>query len=521
MRPLVLALVLCGLATPLARAEAPAHAPAVRVEGTHLVDAHGREVVLRGVNAGSKDPARRYQSHHTAEDYQALADWGLNCVRLLIFWDGVEPAPGDYDQDYLDLVAERIAWAHAAGLHVILDMHQDLYSGAIPGGNGAPAWAALTDDQPHVFDGGPWSTAYYTSPMVHAAFDNFWGNAPGPDGVGIQERFARAWAEVARRFKDTPGVIGYDLLNEPFMGSGVQQALQQILLGVPGLLENIPPEAMAGGMGEMLAAVLAATDDPERFPLLLAAIEGVHGPFEAGPLGDMHRRVAAAIREHDPHRIIFVQPGYMANSGAPSHVPAIVYDDGTREPQQAYAPHTYDLVVDTANAAAPSVFRLDTIFDNTAAHGAALGMPVVSGEWGAFYSCTECEEAARLVAERFDRHGMGDLYWDYHRGLEELPHFASIRRPYPVAVAGTITDRQFDAVAGTLAVAWEEDPAITAPTRVYIGGPWLAEGYTVTLTPEGAGYTHELAADGGPGHLVIPPTGTATARTLVVAPGAR
>jgi len=516
MRTACIALLLFGLCVPHARGETPADAPALAVDGSRFVDGDGREVVLRGFNAGSKDPRRRYEPHQSPEDFENAARWGLNCIRLLIFWDGVEPEPGEYDEAYLDMVAERVAWAHEAGLFVILDMHQDLYSHAIPGGNGAPAWATLTGDAEHVRDGGAWSTAYYTSPMLHAAFDNFWANAPGPDGVGIQDRFARAWGEVARRFADTPGVIGYDLLNEPFLGGAITGVIQAVMSEVPGILDAVPPDVLtSGGFGEVLSAVLAATDDAERYPLLIQAVERLHAPFEAGPLADMHRRAAEEIRKHDPARIIFIQPGFMSNSGAVSHVPPIVYDDGTRDPQQAYAPHTYDLVVDTDRAHDPSPFRLETIFANIAAHTEGLAMPVLSGEWGAFYGNDRCRDAARMMVAHFEAHAMGDLYWDFHEGVEDTAYFEMIRRPYPVAVAGALAGWRLDPETGVFECSWREDPAVGAPTRIYVCDQWFGEGHEVTLEPEGAGYQHvRFVPDSVAGHLVIEPTGEAVTRTL-------
>ena len=34
----------------------------------------------------------------------------------------------------------------------------------------------------------------------------------------IQDHFAQFWAQVAQRFKDSPYVLGYELLNEPWAG---------------------------------------------------------------------------------------------------------------------------------------------------------------------------------------------------------------------------------------------------------------------------------------------------------------
>jgi len=84
--------------------------------------------------------------------------------------------------------------------------------------DGAPEWATLTDGKPHIAEGAVWSDAYFTSQAVHAAFDNFYANKPGPGGVGLQDRYAQAWRFLAEHYANNATVIGYDLMNEPFAG---------------------------------------------------------------------------------------------------------------------------------------------------------------------------------------------------------------------------------------------------------------------------------------------------------------
>ena len=129
-----------------------------------------------------------------------LRDWGMNVIRLGIIWDGLEPEPGVYDDAYLAAMDQRVAWAANHGLYVFLDMHQDLYS--VLYSDGAPEWATLTDDQPHIDRGDVWSDAYLTSPAIQRAFENFWANAPASDGLGIQDHYAAAWRHVAERYAD-------------------------------------------------------------------------------------------------------------------------------------------------------------------------------------------------------------------------------------------------------------------------------------------------------------------------------
>ena len=230
-------LLLCSLSQ-ATRVASPETSPLTVRDGA-IRDASGRQVFLWGINLGEKSSAAGHRSWHRPEDFANLRRWGMNAVRLLIFWSAVEPEPGRYDEAYLQSVDERIGWARDAGLYVILDMHQDLYSEAVPGGNGAPAWATLDGGLPHFTVGNIWSTAYYVSPKVHRVFDNFWNNASGPDGMGIQEHFACAWRHVAARYADNPTVAGFDLMNEPFPGSLIDEAPNGLLVALPEILEGV------------------------------------------------------------------------------------------------------------------------------------------------------------------------------------------------------------------------------------------------------------------------------------------
>ena len=63
------------------------------------------------------------------------------------------------------------------------------------GWDGAPGWATLDEGEPRCFTG-----AREVNPAVSAAWANFFADAPGPGGVGIQTRYARMLAHVAERF---------------------------------------------------------------------------------------------------------------------------------------------------------------------------------------------------------------------------------------------------------------------------------------------------------------------------------
>lgn len=187
------------LLTAVLAISAQAESPFLAVHGERFVDVQGRQVVLHGMNVISKSKEENYLSWHDSDDFSAMRDWGMNCIRLGIIWDGVEPEPGRFADRYLDGVAERARWASQAGLYVILDMHQDLFS--VLYSDGAPEWATIHEGKPHE-TGAVWSDSYMISPAVQTAFDNFWANSPASDGIGIQDHYAAAWQHVAERFAD-------------------------------------------------------------------------------------------------------------------------------------------------------------------------------------------------------------------------------------------------------------------------------------------------------------------------------
>ncbi len=133
----------------------------------------------------------------------------------------MEPQPSVYDDKYLEGIDQRIAWAKQNGMYVILNKHQNLFS--VKFSDGAPEWATLTDSKEHIHNSPVWSDAYNTSSAVQTAFDNFWNNTPESDGTGIQDHYAKAWQYVAKRYANETSVVGYDIMNEPFIGSKINE----------------------------------------------------------------------------------------------------------------------------------------------------------------------------------------------------------------------------------------------------------------------------------------------------------
>lgn len=166
----------------------------IRVRGQRFIDSQQRTVIWNGLNLVEKNPEVGYLNPQDETLFRQFRMWGVNCVRYGIHWDGLEPEPGEINEEYLKEIDKRVYWARINGISLILDMHQDLYSRKF--GNGAAAWATLDEGFPHI-TGEVWSDAYLMSPAVHKSFDNFWANAPASDGVGVQDHYIEVWKKVA------------------------------------------------------------------------------------------------------------------------------------------------------------------------------------------------------------------------------------------------------------------------------------------------------------------------------------
>ena len=119
----------------------------IHAEGMRFYAEDGREVLFNGTNVVCKKKELGYTWPDLEPVFRRFKEQGFNLLRYGIFWDGVEPEPGVYDDEYLGRVKENIRLAEKYGLYVFLDMHQDLFS--VKWIDGAPLWATLDDGLPH------------------------------------------------------------------------------------------------------------------------------------------------------------------------------------------------------------------------------------------------------------------------------------------------------------------------------------------------------------------------------------
>ena len=249
-------------------------APRVGHAGRWITDGAGRVAIVHGFSMVYKvPPYYPAAAGFGADDAAFLERLGFNVVRVGVIWKAVEPRPGVYDDAYLRHIADTVQILARDGIFSLLDFHQDMYNELFQG-EGAPTWAVEDDGLPNPKNGFPGN--YLTNPALRRAEDHFWANSPGPGGVGLQDRYAAAWRHVARMFRSVPGVLGYELLNEPSAGT-------------------------------QFATCLGASGCP-AFDAQLTAFD---------------RLVATAIRTVDRHTLIFYEPDVGFDFGVATHVGAL------------------------------------------------------------------------------------------------------------------------------------------------------------------------------------------------------
>ena len=120
----------------------------LRPEGFYVDGAYFYPV---GVNYMPRDTAvyiwKEFDPEAVREEFRALAGLGLNTVRTFVFWDDLNPAPGEVSAENLDQIARLMDVAQEEGIMVILT----LYTGHMSGVNWFPPWMKPAAGQAGVY----------------------------------------------------------------------------------------------------------------------------------------------------------------------------------------------------------------------------------------------------------------------------------------------------------------------------------------------------------------------------------
>ena len=394
--------------------------------GRWLLDEQGRKVLLRGVNAGGRAKMEPFVpfdfaagSFEVAADsyFERIAALGANAVRLTLSWEGLEPVEGRRDPTYWQRYRAMVDAAHAHGVGVIVEFHQDAYASPFCG-DGFPLWTlgALAHGPPH-YDCSylNWSLPYFDpGSTVNQAFARLWSNADG-----LRSKFASMWQFVATELGRHPGVLGFEIINEPGVGTGDPSVFQQSVL--PAFYSEI-------------GAVIEAAAGPSV----------IFGGTNAGDSSTSHALVLPKLKSF------------------------------------AFAPHYYDalafLNIDLVDPA-----RLRSALLKTITLPNDPQIPIVVGEYGMPNANPAKEGYLDAMLGLFDEYRLHAIHWDAHQSAQLWNHedFSVFRpdgsqqewaraldRPFPRAVAGGDVTFSYDLTSSVFELV--VTAATSGVTEIYI-----------------------------------------------------
>jgi endoglycosylceramidase len=311
-------------------------------------------------------------------------------------------------------------------------------------------------------DGAPdWASAPLTEPFVPKSpwFANY-GQPVVAKAFGdlwrdhdLQSHLALGIRRLATATRQIPGVVGFEPLNEPWPG-------------------DIEPQA-----------------------------------FEEKYLAPFYRTVLAAVREDGDARLFFLEPSLMRSLGTafPSRLPAMGEN-------VVYAPHFYNLGMDTGGAYAGTLGPVGESIDLAVVEARRVGGPLVVGEMGVQADRVGAADYLRDLGDKLDSVRAGMFLWSWDgggapggpvstfdwldaAGEVQLP-FRAFLRPYPAAVAGQLVSYAFDPDARRLEVRFDEGGASGETEIAFPRLVWPSAALTVTSSdPAGRwSYTVDSAA---------------------------
>lgn len=445
----------------------------IRVDGMRLVDEYGRERIFSGMNVVDK---RNYDPENPSYNFTAdkfpfeeFRARGYDIIRLGFTWSAIEPTPSHYNEKLISDLCDFLDKCEEYGIYAYLDCHQDVYSSYCYG-DGAPRWATITDNFTPRKQLAVWAEPYFYGRACHRAFDNFWANV-NYNRKGLQDYFADMWKHLANAVKDKPALFGFDFFNEPFPGADGGKIFRKLIKGVvktsltdkrvdlielakQGLFSDEKPKALDQFSGDVFRKISSECDDLVK-------------EFDSKRYSPFVSKMATAVREITDRGIMFTENNYYSNLGIPCcNTPVKV--NGKREPNQLFAPHAYDLMVDTPAYKYASDSRLDMIFNQHRMTQVRMGVPCLVGEWGASAEGDGWYPHIRFLQNKFDSFKWSNTYWCYFNDIFEQDFIKVLTRPRPKAVNGEIISYKYDHDGNKFELKYNQDKKSKVPTVVYV-----------------------------------------------------
>eukprot|EP00759_Apiculatamorpha_spiralis_P009751 PhF_6_TR16941/c0_g1_i1/m.25518/K05991/E3.2.1.123; endoglycosylceramidase len=431
-----------------------------------------------------------------------MKHYGFNAARLGLLWYDIEIAPGIYNDTYLAAVKADVDMLWSRGIRAFLDLHQDCFS---------TYFCTNQDGVPDYIGHPPNSTEYYVNgslafpkPIAEPKYSTPitglpWGRisncgdvAAGPFGWascyttyaasatvqtlydndnGALDRMAAMWKYVASKFKGHPGVLGYELMNEPWLGA------------VPLTIEQFFP--------------------PYKYWDLW--YPGVGDKVNLAPF---YNTLHDAIRSVDNETIIFFEPGTGGNIlgsfnvGFTSGPGGVNYD---KAGLNVLSYHIYCPFIESDMPAYNSsnavwqylIEQLELVgcdllngfqFDRKKEDVTRLGVGGFMSEFGAIPDDLDGQRILDFALTRMDQNLHSWTYWYIDAdNSSSLYQRNPISRPFPHVTWGIPTTLQFDNTTKTFEF-WYKTPTTAATdntTKVYLSPVQYPNGALFWVAPAG------------------------------------
>jgi endoglycosylceramidase len=426
-------------------------------DGTQLRDALGRAVLLRGVDAGGRSKFAPYVPFDfAASDFSTALNayldraqsWGVNVFRLPFTWAAVEPTQGMDDAQFLQRYDALVDGAWTRGIRVVIDFHQDIYAENFCG-DGFPAWT-IPDPKPAPHHDCPnWGSFYTSDANVVAAFDRFWAA-----GSTVRSAYNALWSRLSARYADKPGVIGFEVFNEPNNGS-------------------------------------ASLHD-----------------WEASTLTPFYSSMAAQLNASAPKTLLFFDaPG----------VEAALQSTNIQKPtgvNWVFAPHYYQAIAVIQSGDGDPDQVLGGI-QNWLQYATQWNLPLFVGEFGSSHDSANAADFLTAHWNAFDQLSVSGTEWEYsvaaedwnaeHFGMAQpdgtpYPVASAIARPFARALSGSGAQASWDAKSKTWTLTFTGDGNVSEVSLPAAGFPKGAD----------IGLTSGCVDDSHAGALLVRATGAAT-----------
>ncbi len=173
----------------------------------------------------------------TQADIADMRAEGFNTIRFSFNYRLVSPeaTPGQYSAEGFAFMDKVVQWCRDNDLAVILDMH------ACPGGQSFDG-PSDPEDTYWAWNDGITNWLEWGVPCLWESSTNYFART-GRTPEFNQQRTVDIWTEIANRYKDETAVIGYELMNEPWLPDELTAAdLRSLLIRITDGIRSVDPD---------------------------------------------------------------------------------------------------------------------------------------------------------------------------------------------------------------------------------------------------------------------------------------